>query len=134
MLADDPLGAERERFETPLPPGYAMAFEAIAADPNNELLVCELDEAVVGVLQITFTPYVTHQGSWRATIEGVRVDRGARGSGVGKAMVEEAVRRARERGCAIVQLTTDATRADARTFYERLGFRPTHVGMKLRLD
>jgi GNAT superfamily N-acetyltransferase len=44
-----------------------------------------------------------------------------------------AVDRARDRGCVLVQLTTDATRSDARRFYESLGFTASHVGMKLTL-
>jgi hypothetical protein len=59
MLADDPLGAMRERYESPLPAGYMSAFVAIEADPNNELIVACLDDAVVGVLQMTFIPYLT---------------------------------------------------------------------------
>ena len=71
MLADDPLGATRERVEEPLPASYLQAFEAIERDPNNELEVAAngADKAVA-VLQLTFTPYITHQCSWRATIEG----------------------------------------------------------------
>lgn len=72
MLADDELGKTRERYETPLPESYIKAFEAIDADPNNELVVACRDEEIIGVLQLTFTPYLTHQGSWRASIEGVR--------------------------------------------------------------
>jgi len=53
MLADDVLGSQRERYEQPLPSSYLKAFEAIASDANNELVVaCEEDE-VIGVLQIT---------------------------------------------------------------------------------
>lgn len=70
MLADDELGRTRERYETPLPESYFKAFELIDSDPNNELIVACLGEEIVGVQH--FTPYFTHQGSWRATIEGVR--------------------------------------------------------------
>ena len=133
LLADDPLGAERERVADPLPAAYGEAFAAIAADPNNELIVADRDGAVVGVLQLTFVPSLTWQGRWRAMVEGVRVAAGARGSGVGQAMMEEAIRRARARGCRMVQLTTDKARPDAHRFYERLGFRATHEGMKLLL-
>lgn len=66
MLADDALGRERERYENPLPESYLKAFESIDADENNELIVACLGEEIVGVQQITFTPYITHQGSWRA--------------------------------------------------------------------
>lgn len=74
LLADDPLGAKRERYQDPLPSNYYDAFSAIDADPNNELVVACNNEQVVGVLQLTFIPYLTYQGGWRALIEGVRVD------------------------------------------------------------
>jgi len=76
MLADDPLGSQRERSVDPLPGSYYAAFEAIEQDSNNELVVAEAESgAIIAVLQLTFTPYITYQGGWRATIEGVRVDR-----------------------------------------------------------
>jgi GNAT superfamily N-acetyltransferase len=133
LLADDPLGAKRERLETPLPESYRRAFEAIDADPNNELVVACIGTDVVGVLQLTFTPYLTYQGGWRATIEAVRVGSRHRSQGLGKAMFEWAIARARERGCHMVQLTTDKARADAKRFYESLGFVASHEGMKLHL-
>jgi ribosomal protein S18 acetylase RimI-like enzyme len=133
LLADDPLGARRERYETPLPGSYLAAFEAIDRDPNNEVVVACRAGTVVGVLQITFIPGLTYQGGWRALIEGVRVDAGARSSGLGKAMIEWAMQRARERECHLVQLTTDKSRPDAKKFYEALGFVASHEGMKLHL-
>lgn len=133
MLADDPLGARREVVPPPLAAGYAEAFAAIAADPNNELVVAVLEDAVVGMLQVTFIPYLTYQGRWRALIEGVRVSSSARSRGIGAAMVQWAVERARSRDCVMVQLTTDRARSEALRFYERLGFVASHHGMKLHL-
>ena len=133
MLADDPLGSRRESWSDPVAAGYADAFAAIEADPGNELVVAVLDDAVVGMLQLTFVPSLTYQGRWRALIEGVRVAQRARSRGVGAAMFEWAIERARARGCVMVQLTTDRERDDALRFYERLGFVASHRGMKLRL-
>jgi len=133
MLADDPLGARREVWSVPVGVGYAEAFEAIEADPNNELVVGVIDEVIVGMLQITFIPYLTYQGRWRALIEGVRVSSSVRSQGVGAAMLQWAIERARFRNCVMVQLTTDRAREDALRFYERLGFVPSHHGMKLHL-
>ncbi|KAB2335780.1 GNAT family N-acetyltransferase [Bacillus mesophilum] len=133
MLADDFLGSQRERHENPLPTSYIKAFEAITSDPNNELIVACEGGKVIGVQQITFTPYITHQGSWRATIEGVRTAGSVRGRGVGSDLIKWAIHRAKERGCHLIQLTTDKTRPDALRFYERLGFVPTHEGLKLKL-
>ncbi len=133
LLADDPLGAKRERYQDPLPSNYYDAFSAIDADPNNELVVACNNEQVVGVLQLTFIPYLTYQGGWRALIEGVRVDATLRSKGVGRAMFEWAIARAKQRSCHLVQLTMDKSRPDTRRFYEGLGFQATHDGMKLHL-
>lgn len=133
LLADDALGAKRERYETPLPKSYAEAFAAIEADANNELVVAVREGAVIGVLQLTFIPYLTYQGGWRALIEGVRIDARHRSEGLGRIFFDWAIARARERGCHMLQLTTDKARPDARRFYESMGFQASHEGMKLHL-
>jgi GNAT superfamily N-acetyltransferase len=128
MLADDPLGATRER---PGDPAYAAAFDEIDADPRQVLAVAVDGAEVIGTLQLTFIPGLSRVGSTRALIEAVRVRSDQRGKGLGGDLVRWAIDTARERGAALVQLTTDATRKDAHRFYERLGFAATHVGMKL---
>jgi GNAT superfamily N-acetyltransferase len=134
LLADDPLGAQRERFTTPLPAPYFEAFAAIDGDPNNELVVAEMTGQIVAALQMTFIPYLTYQGGWRALIEGVRVAAHWRSSGVGKQLFTWAIERARQRGCHLVQLTSDKARADAIRFYESFGFVASHEGFKLHLN
>jgi GNAT superfamily N-acetyltransferase len=128
MLADDPLGARRE---SPGDPAYAAAFARIDADPTQYLAVAVSGGEVVGTLQLTFIPGLSRRGATRALIEAVRVRADQRGSGLGRRLAEWAIETARARGAALVQLTTDASRADAHRFYERLGFQATHVGMKL---
>lgn len=133
LLADDELGRARERNVDPLPDCYSAAFSAIDSDPNQQILVAVLAGRVVGCLQLTFIPGLSHQGSWRAQIEGVRVASTMRGLKIGERMIAFAMDAARARGCRIVQLTTDKARLDAHRFYERLGFKATHEGMKLTL-
>lgn len=133
LLADDPLGAQRERYEMPLPQSYLDAFAAIEADANNELTVAVREGAVIGVLQLTFIPYLTYQGGWRALVEGVRMDARHRSEGLGRTFFEWAIARARARGCHLLQLTTDKARPEAKRFYEALGFQASHEGMKLHL-
>jgi GNAT superfamily N-acetyltransferase len=133
LLADDVLGAQRERPGLPLAPGYAQAFDAIERDPNCELLVACRDGRVVGTMQLDYTPGLSRQGAWRATIEAVRVASPERSRGTGRAMIEGAIDRAHARGCRIVQLSTDRSRVDAHRFYERLGFVASHLGMKLEV-
>ncbi|MDE2995486.1 MAG: GNAT family N-acetyltransferase, partial [Bacteroidota bacterium] len=72
-------------------------------------------------------------GGWRAQIEGVRVDRSMRGQGIGRRLIAYAIEWARGRRCEIVQLTTDLRRPDVIRFYENLGFKSSHQGMKLWL-
>lgn len=133
LLADDPLGQQRERDIEPLPESYYAAFAAIDADPRHELVVVEHGGAVIGTLQLTFLPSLSFQGGTRAQIESVRVDRAYRGQGIGQHLFVWAIERAREQGCRLVQLTTNASRADAQRFYTRLGFTASHVGMKIDL-
>ena len=133
MLADDPLGQGREQFADPLPDAYRHAFMAITRQQGNRILLATDGEEILGCLQLTFVPGLSRLGMLRAQIESVRVDSGARGKGVGEALIGHAVALAKQAGCGLVQLTTDKTRPDALRFYERLGFKATHEGMKLAL-
>lgn len=131
MLADDPLGAARETPDDLTP--YRTAYEQLAADPNQNLVVAVRDGRPVGTLQLTVVPGLSRRGSSRSIIEAVRVHSDERGNGLGTRLIEWAVEESRTLGCRLVQLTSDATRIDAHRFYERLGFEASHLGFKLQL-
>ncbi|MGV9424105.1 GNAT family N-acetyltransferase [Streptomyces sp. NPDC003656] len=131
MLADDPLGAQRESPDDLAP--YVAAFERLAADPNQHLVVAVLEGRVIGTLHLTIIPGLSRKGATRALIEAVRVHADQRGSGLGSELIRWAVERSRELDCTLVQLTSDKTRTDAHRFYERLGFTASHEGFKLNL-
>jgi len=134
LLVDDPLGRERESAcAGGLDPRYREAFAAIERDPNQLLAVAERDGQVIGVLQLSFIPGLTRRGMWRGQIEGVRVAAAERGGGIGQAFIKWAIGECRERGCGLVQLTSDKRRPAAHRFYEALGFEATHQGYKLTL-
>ncbi|HEU4947842.1 MAG TPA: GNAT family N-acetyltransferase [Kribbella sp.] len=111
---------------------YESAFESIEADPRNELLVLD-DGEVVGCLQVTYIPGLGQRGRERALLEAVRIRADRRGTGLGRHLMEQAIDRARDRGCGLIQLTSNKRRADAHRFYASLGFTPTHTGFKLPL-
>lgn len=134
LLADDKLGVARENGADPLAPCYVTAFDAIAASDASELIVAEQDGGVVGCLQLTIIPGLSLRGTTRGLIEAVRIAAPRRGQGLGAALMRHAIERARARGCGMVQLTTNAQRAEAQRFYRRLGFVASHVGMKLMLE
>ncbi|WP_030237477.1 GNAT family N-acetyltransferase [Streptomyces sp. NRRL S-455] len=131
MLADDPLGAERESPDDLTP--YLTALERISADPNQRLVVAVREGRAVGTLQLTIVPGLSRRGATRSIIEGVRIHADERGSGLGTRLIEWAINESRRQGCRLVQLTSDNTRTDAHRFYERLGFTPSHTGFKLSL-
>jgi GNAT superfamily N-acetyltransferase len=135
MLADDELGQKRENFQIPLPPEYLKAFEKINADENQELIVVENENTeVIGTLQLTFIQYLTYQGRIRAQIEAVRIRKDQRGLGIGKEMFQWAIARVKERNAHLLQLTTDKQRPEAIQFYEDLGFKQSHEGMKMHFN
>jgi GNAT superfamily N-acetyltransferase len=133
LLADDVLGATRERAAKGVSESYRRAFAEIDADPNQFLCVVEEGGRIVGTLQLTFIPGLSRGGAKRGQIEAVRIARDLRGDGLGEAMFDWAIAECRNRGCTLVQLTTDKARPDAHRFYDRLGFAPSHIGYKLHL-
>lgn len=133
MLADDELGSQRECYEDPLPESYYSAFERIEKDPNHELIVAEQGGQVIGTLHLIFLPSISFQGGLRSQVESVRVDKRLQSQGIGSRMMKWTIERARQRGAHVMQLTSHKTRVDAHRFYERLGFKGSHLGMKLSL-
>lgn len=131
MLADDVLGKARDAAV--VDEAYERAFAAIDADPRNALIVASDGTGPVGFLQVTYIPGLGRHGAERALVESVRVRSDRRGQGIGGRLMAWVIDEARRRGCALVQLTTDKSRADAHRFYERLGFVASHEGMKLPL-
>jgi GNAT superfamily N-acetyltransferase len=132
LLADDILGADREAGTAD--DAYWKAFDGIAADPRNRLIVADAEGQVAGTLQLTLIPGLSRHGMTRAQIEGVRIAAPWRGQGLGRAMIGWAIEEARRSGCGLVQLTSDKRRANAIGFYEAIGFTPTHEGLKLSLN
>ena len=134
MLADDELGSKREDYKVPLPKSYYDAFQNIFQDKNQELIIIEnFNNEIIGTLQLTFIQYLTYQGGLRAQIDAVRIQKKFRGKGLGKKIFKWAIKRSIDKGAHLVQLTTDKQRPVAIEFYRALGFRDSHMGMKLNL-
>lgn len=132
LLADDVLGKARD--VAVVDEAYERAFADIDADPRNQLIVAEHDAEVVACLQVTYIPGLGRHGAERAQVEAVRVRSDCRGQGLGEKLMKWVIDQASQRGCALVQLTTDKSRLDAHRFYSRLGFVASHEGMKLTLS
>ena len=133
LLANDELGAAREDPGEPLHENYLAAFEAMADERDNDLVVMERDGACVGCLQIVIFSGFDRLGSRRGWIEGVRVAAHLRGQGLGRALLVWTIEHARRKGCAFVQLAINKNRRDGIRFYQSLGFVGKHEGMTLTL-
>lgn len=133
LLIEDDLGQTRECLGDDLDQRYIEAFHRIDADPNQYLMVVLLKEEVIGTCHLTLLPSLTFMGSTRLQIEAVRVAIPYRGDKIGAWMMAKAINYAKKMGASIVQLTTNTERPRARNFYEKLGFKITHEGMKLYL-
>jgi GNAT superfamily N-acetyltransferase len=133
LLAEDAISAARGA--SPVEPTAATeaAFAEIESDPAHELWVAETEHGLVAALQLSFIPGLTRNGMRRAQVEAVRVRGDRRGSGIGSELMRHVIERARERGCGLMQLTSDRRRDAAHRFYARLGFVGSHLGMKLEL-
>jgi len=133
MYADDSLGRTRESFETTPGDSYYQAFNTIDNDPNHELIVAEMNGEIIGTLHLMFLPSISFKGGLRSQVESVRVKQNYQSQGIGSKMMQYAIERAKSRGAHIMQLTSHESRKDAHRFYERLGFKGSHLGMKLPL-
>lgn len=133
MFAADDMGGHGDTVAAEALPDYLRAFEIIAASPDQTLFVCERGGEVVGTFQTMITTSLTGRGSSAMIIEAVQTRADMRGQGIGAFMIEWAIAEAKGRGIRLVQLTSNAKRKDAHRFYERLGFKPSHLGFKMAL-
>ncbi|PWH06058.1 GNAT family N-acetyltransferase [Brachybacterium endophyticum] len=133
LLADDAIGRGRgDRAEGEDAERYRRALAEVLADGSNELVVgVQEDAPLLAMFQLTRIPGLSRRGVTRLQVESVRVAREARSRGLGAAMMRWVLEDAAPAvGAELVQLTSDAEREDARRFYERLGFVPSHIGFK----
>lgn len=136
LLTDDELGKTRELLslnDKEVAECYLNAYNAMLENSYQRLIVMEIGSEIVGVLELTFIPSLTRQGSLRANVEGVRVKSNWRGQGLGKKLFEYVKQVAQDKGCKLIQLTTDNQRIHAKRFYESLGFVSSHIGMKMEI-
>lgn len=132
LLAQDAVSA-RARPSTAVTDAVLAAFDHIDASADHQVVVGEVDGKVVGCFQLSFLTHLSYDGGTRAHLENVRVNADHRSRGYGDDLMRWAIDRARERGCHLLQLTSNRTRHRAHAFYRRLGFEDSHLGMKLHL-
>lgn len=133
IFAADELGGHGDTTAPEIFGKYLRAFERIASSPDQTLYVAECDGQVVGTFQTMVLTSLIGRGSSSMIIEAVQTRGDMRGQGIGAQMIEFAIAEAKRRGLRLVQLTSNASRTDAHRFYERLGFKQSHLGFKMAL-
>jgi ribosomal protein S18 acetylase RimI-like enzyme len=102
---------------------FLAGVERLIEDPGTEFLLCAADDdsPPAGVAQLRFRYGIW----WAATdclLEDLFVAAEARGHGVGRALVELAVERARLRGCRRIELDVNDANDAALALYRSFGF------------
>ncbi len=97
-------------------------LEAIAADPNSHLFVCEVDGSVSGTLLLTICLDAMYSSQPFGVIDNMIVADTKRGNGVGSRLMHHAESVCRDRDCSKIMLLSSAVRAQAHSFFERHGF------------
>jgi GNAT superfamily N-acetyltransferase len=133
LLTEDAVRVTDDRPDEPFHPRYVAALRELEADPNQMMMVAMLDGETVGTIQLTFIPGISGLGTKRCLVEAVHISPASRSKGLGSEMIQWSIGQARERGCGMVQLTSNKKRLDAHRFYERLGFLKSHEGFKYYL-
>ena len=98
---------------------FEAGVRRLLADPNTDFLLA--GDPAIGVCQLRYRLAVW-TGSEDCCLEDIFIEEEARGTGVGRALIEAAFERARRRGCARIQLDTNETNTSAVGLYRSLGF------------
>lgn len=133
LFAADAVGGHGDTTDPSALDDYQRAFDRIAASPDQTLYVAEFDGKVAGTFQTMITTSLTGRGSSSMIIEAVQTRGDLRGQGIGARMINFCIEEAKRLDVRLVQLTSNAARKDAHRFYERLGFKPSHLGFKMAL-
>lgn len=117
------LLAQMDAGEAPMPVTRAeRIFRQMSRYPDYRCYLAFDGDAPVGTFTLLMFDALVHGGTREALVDGVVVTPERRGQGIGKLMLAEAMRIARESGCYKLALSSNKKREDAHRFYESLGF------------
>lgn len=100
---------------------FHKVFSLCIADPKYHIVVAEMEAQILGYLTLWLRPCLSHAGL-SALIDELVVAEGARGQGVGRALLEEALKRARGAGCVEIEVSTGFDNEPAQSLYRSQAF------------
>jgi len=107
------------------------SFEAVLADPDHDLIVAEADGAVVGYAHLMTYHDLSH-GALAGDLLGLAVREDFRRQGIGRRLLSEVMRLAKERGVGEFHINTEPDNEDAQRLYRSLG--AEIVGIQMEID
>ena len=126
------LICELEGKELP-PERFSSIYLEQLKNRNYYCLVCERDDHVAGVLNLRFEDQLHHAGRIAEILE-FAVGAQYRSQGIGKEMLAEACRIAKEHGCGQIEVACNLRREGAHRFYQREGMEQTHYKFSEKLE
>lgn len=97
-------------------------FKKVTDIPGCYLLVAEMDDKIVGTVQLNIIQNIAFGGQPYGTVEWVITDKDHRRQGVGRKMFEEIDRICIEHNCDSVMLTSSLANWESHLFYEKMGY------------
>ena len=114
--------------------GVEDRFRAMLNLPQHAIFIAQDDQGqVVGLLTASHRWTLWHAGPC-ALIEELVVDKGVRGQGVGRALIQAAIEWAEAQACSEVEVSTEMDNTAAQAFYRRLGFESEALLLEIEFD
>ena len=98
-------------------------FARMNTYPDYTVYVAEMDGNVVGTFALLMMDNLAHMGSKSAIIEDVVVSQSRQKQGIGKQMMQHAIKECKAKSCYKVVLSSNLKRINAHEFYKGLGFK-----------
>jgi GNAT superfamily N-acetyltransferase len=100
-----------------------ILFEKFGQYPDYHLYTAKINNEIVGSFALLIMDNLAHFGTSSAIVEDVVVAENHQNNGIGKLMMEFAMKKTKEKGCYKIVLSSNLVRTDAHRFYESLGFK-----------
>jgi len=107
-----------------------LILEKIVNDENYYILVCEVDNKIIGTSSVFIRKNLSHNGRSVAYLENMVVDKKFRSKGVGGSIMESMISISKSNHCYKIILDCSIKNVE---FYEKLGFRLTNEA-NMRMD
>ena len=108
------------------PPSLDAVRTMLAHEAITQFVARGEDGTIVGVATLAVFPIPTARRAW---VEDVIVDEAVNGQGIGRALTEAMLERARALGCTTVDLTSRPSREAANHLYRKVGFQPRETNV-----